>query len=211
MTATAPAPELAPTTASTAYDLYYLVNDKRFFRRDLNRGVSLVDGGRDSAILWHTARGEAGRQLWTDIVSVNMTSGTSGKNVINNCRIDFHGGRFLVVTDAGITGQADRGRTPVYRDFVRALHSRLALAPPGAIRFSAGISNAGQVVMLTLSAIAGLLFVATPPGLVMILREWRALGPLAAVASFIWPFWKVIEDNWPRTYDPRQPPGELMD
>jgi hypothetical protein len=211
MTATAPAPELPTATDSTAYDLYYLVNDKRFFRRDLNRGVSLVDGGRDSAILWRTTKGEADRQLWTDIISVNMTSGTSGKDVVNNCRIDFRGGRFLIVTDAGTTGQADHGRTPIYRDFVRALHSRLALAPPGTIRFSAGISNARQVVMLTLGAIARLLFVATPPGLVMILREWRALGPLATGTSFIWPFWKVIETNRPRSYDPRFPPGELMD
>jgi hypothetical protein len=211
MAATAPAPELAPATVSTAYDLYYLVNDKRFFWRDLNRGVTLIDGGRDSAILWHTTKGKAGRQLWTDIISVNLTSGTSGKEVVNNCRIDFRGGRFIIVTDAGMTGQADHGRTPIYRDFVRALHSRLALAPQGTIRFSAGIWQARQVVMLTLGVIARLLFVATPPGLVMILREWRALGPLAAGTSFIWPFWKIIEDNWPRTYDPRQPPGELMD
>jgi hypothetical protein len=83
--------------------------------------------------------------------------------------------------------------------------------PQGTIRFSAGISQAGHVVMLTLGAIAGLLFVATPPGLVMILREWRALGPLAVGTNFIWPFWNVIRDNRPRTYDPRQPPGELMD
>jgi hypothetical protein len=211
MTATAPAPELAPATDSTAYDLYYLVNDKRFFWRDLNRGVTLVDGGRDSAILWHTTKGEAGRQLWTDIISVNLTSGTSGKDVINNCRIDFRGGRFIVVTDAGPTGQVNHGRTPIYRDFVRALHSRLALAPQGTIRFSAGIWQTRQVLMLTLGVIARLLFVATPPGLVMIVREWRALGPLAAGTSFIWPFWKTIEDNWPRTYDPREPPGELMD
>jgi hypothetical protein len=211
MAATAPAPELASAAASTAYDLYYLVNDKRFFWHDLNRGVSLIDGGRDSAILWRTTKGETDRQLWTDIISVNMTSGTSGKDVVNNCRIDFRGGRFLIVTDAGTTGQADHDRTPIYRDFVRALHSRLALAPQGTIRFSAGIWQARQVVMLTLGVIARLLFVATPPGLVMILREWRALGPLATGTSFIWPFWKVIETNRPRSYDPRFPPGELMD
>src|SRR3569623_690610 len=102
-----PAPDKTPVMASTAYDLHYLVNDKRFFWRDLNRGVSLIDGGRDSAILWRTTKGEADRQLWTDIISANMTSGTSGKDVVNNCRIDFRGGRFLIGTDAGTTGQAD--------------------------------------------------------------------------------------------------------
>ena len=34
---------------------------------------------------------------------------------------------------------------------------------------------------------------------------------LGAGAAFMWPFWRVVENNRPRTYDPRHPPGELME
>ena len=201
----------APATASTAYDLYYLLNGKRFFWRNPNHGVTLFDAGRQSAIIWRNDAGEVGRQLWTDIVSVNMTSGTTGKAVVNNCRINFRDGRFLTVTDGGPSGEVDHDRTPPYRDFVRALHTRLAAAPQGTIRFSAGVSETRHNVMMAMGVIAALFFIGTPVVLLFVIRDWRVLGPLAAGAAFIWPFWKVIETNRPRDYDPRTPPGELMD
>ncbi|ABE63633.1 conserved hypothetical protein [Nitrobacter hamburgensis X14] len=205
-----PMTEPAPDTASTAYDLHYLVNGERLFWRSASRGLTLIDGGRDSAIAWRTDDGEAGRQLWTDIVSVNMP-GTDGKDAVSKCRIDFRGGRFLVVTDAGTTGKVDHARTPVYRDFVRALHLRLADAPEGSIRFTVGVSQTYRNVMVALGVITALLFVATPAVLVVDLHEWRALGPLTAGATFIWPFWKKIGSNRPHVYDPRHPPDEPMD
>jgi hypothetical protein len=64
----------APATVSAAYDLYYLLNGKRFFWRNPNHGLTLFDAGRQSAIIWRNDAGEAGRQLWTDIASVNMSS-----------------------------------------------------------------------------------------------------------------------------------------
>ena len=203
--------ELSPASASTAYDLYYLQNGKHFFWRNPNHGVTLIDDRRDSAILWQPEKGEAGRQLWTDIVSVNMTSMTSGKDIVNNCRINFRDGRFLVVTDGGPSGEVDHDRTPVYRDFVRAMHLRLAQAPAGTIAFNAGASAGRHRLMVATGVFAALFFVGTPLVLVFIVRDWRVLLTLAAGAAFIWPFWKVIEANRPRSYDPRQPPGELMD
>jgi hypothetical protein len=200
-----------PASASTAFDLYYLQNGKHFFWRNPNHGVSLIDAGRESAIAWRPESGEAVRGLWTDIVSVNMTSATNGKNIINNCRINFRNSRFLVVTDAGTTGEVDHDRTPVYRDFVRALHLRLAQAPAGTIAFNAGASEGRHTVMMVMGVIAALFFVGTPLVLVFIVRDWRVLLTLGAGAAFIWPFWKVIETNRPRSYDPRRPPGELMD
>ncbi len=201
---------IAPAPA-TAYDLYYLLDGKRFFWRNPNHGVTLLDAGRDSAILWRTDSGEAGRQLWTDIVSVNMTSGTTGKDVVNNCRINFRDGRFLVITDGGPSGEVDHDRTPPYRDFVRALHRRLAAAPQGTIRFTAGVSEGRHTGMMVIGVIAALFFVGTPLVLLFLVRDWRVLGVLAAGAAFIWPFWKVIEANHPRDYDPHHPPGELME
>ncbi|MGB3446005.1 MAG: hypothetical protein WBA48_04840 [Xanthobacteraceae bacterium] len=201
----------APATASTAYDLYYLLNGKRFFWRNPNHGVTLFDAGRQSAIIWRNDAGEVGRQLWTDIVSVNMTSGSDGKNVVNSCLIRFRDGRSLTVTDAGSSGQVDHDRTPPYRDFVRALHTRLAAAPAGTIRFTAGFSEGRHTGMVAILVIAALFFVGTPLVLLFIVRDWRVLGVLAAGIGFVWPFWIIAERNRPRAYDPRTPPGELMD
>jgi hypothetical protein len=202
-----PAP---PAMASTAYDLYYLVNGERLFSRSASHGVALIDAGRDSAVAWRAADREAGRQLWTDIVSVNMPD-TDGKDAVDKCRIDFRGGRFLMVTDAGISGKVDRARVPVYRDFIRALHERLADAPEGAIRFTCGVSPTYRKAMLALGVITVLLFVVAPAVLVVDFHEWRAIGPLTAGATFIWPFWKKIGTNRPHVYDPHHPPGEPTD
>jgi hypothetical protein len=59
--------------------------------------------------------------------------------------------------------------------------------------------------------IAALFFVGTPLVLAFVVRDWRVLLTLGAGAAFVWPFWKVIEANRPRSYDARFPPGELMD
>lgn len=65
--------------------------------------------------------------------------------------------------------------------------------------------------MTAIGVIAALFFVGLPVVLLFAVRDWRVLGVLAAGAGFMWPFWKIIERNRPRGYDPRHPPGELMD
>jgi hypothetical protein len=199
-----------PATASTSYDLYFVVDGKRFFWRNPNHGVTLIDAGRESAIAWRAESGED-RTLWTDIVAVNMLSATDGKQAVNHCIVRFRDGRTLAVTDAGASGQVDHDRTPPYRDFARALHARLALAPHGTIRFTAGVSEGRHTGMMVIGAIAALFFVGTPLVLLFIVRDWRVLGVLAAGAAFVWPFWKIVETNRPRDYDPKNPPPELMD
>lgn len=208
MTTVSPAD--ASAIASTSYDLYFLLNGKRFFWRNPNCGLTLIDAGRESRLTWRTESGEDSRR-WTDIVSVTMMSGTDGRNEINSCQIQFRGGHSITATDTGSDGQLDAARTPVYRDFVRALHARLALAPEGTIRFSAGVSEGRHTAMLVTLMIGALFFVATPLVLLFIVRDWRVIGVLCAGAAFMWPFWRVVENNRPRTYDPHHPPGELME
>jgi hypothetical protein len=200
----------APVTSSKAYDLHFVLDGKRFFWRNPNLGVSLIDAGPDSAILWRTEDGE-GRRLWTDITNVNMLSVSDGKSAVNHCCIQFGDGRSITVTDAGASGQVDDARTPIYRDFIRALHARLKHAPQGLIRFTAGVSESRHTVLVAVVMIGALFFVATPFVLLFIVRDWRVLGVLAAGVGFMWPLWKIIENNRPRDYDPQQPPGELME
>jgi hypothetical protein len=204
------APMNAPAIASKHYALHFLIDETRFFWRNPNLGVSIIDAGRDSALAWTTESGEA-RRLWTEIAAVNMVSTSDGKAEVNQCRVEFRDGRSITLTDAGSTGTLDEEKTPLYRDFVRALHARLAQAPQGTIRFTAGVSEARHMLLTVTMCIAALLFVALPLVLLFIVRDWKVLGALAAGAGFVWPFWKIAEKNRPRSYDPRHPPGELME
>jgi hypothetical protein len=200
----------APAPVSTHYDLHFLIDHKGFFWRNPNCGVALIDAGRDSALAWTTERGEVSR-LWTEIRAVNMISTSDGKAEVNQCRIDFRDGRSLTLTDAGSAGSVDEEKTPIYRNFVRALHARLALAPPGTIRFTAGVSESRHMVMTIAAFVGALFFVGLPLVLLFIVRDWKVLGALAAGAGFIWPLWNLVEKNRPRGYDPHHPPGELME
>jgi hypothetical protein len=200
----------APAPLSTHYDLHFLIDHKRFFWSNPNLGVTLIDAGKDSALAWQSETGEV-RRLWTDIKAVNMISTSDGKAEVNQCRVEFRDGRSITLTDAGSGGTLDEEKTPLYRDFVRALHERLAHAPKGTIRFSAGVSEGRHMLLTVTVYVAALFFVALPVGLLFIVRDWKVLGALAAGAGFVWPLWKIAEKNRPRSYDPRHPPGELME
>lgn len=202
--------DATPASASKSYDLHFLLNDKRFFWKNPNRGVAIVDAGRDSCLTWQ-AGGNAARRLWTDIAAVAMTTGTDGKAEVNQCRIAFRDGSALTLTDAGADGRVDHSRTGIYRDCMNALHRRLAQAPGGTIAFTAGVSQTRYIGLKIAVTIAALIFVITPFVLLFIVRDWRVLFTLAAGAAFVWPMWKVLEKSKPRSYDPKYPPGELME
>lgn len=192
------------------YDLYFVLDGKRFFWSNPNCGVSLVTAGLDSRIVWET-EGREERERWSDIASVGMTSAMDGKSEVNQCRIEFRDGRSLTVTDTGSSGTLDESRTPVYRDFVRALHADLAKAPAGTIVFRAGASEGRYFGMRIVLVIAALFFVGIPLVLLFIVRDWKVLGVLCAGSAFVWPFWRIVQNNRPRSYDPRNPPVELME
>jgi len=165
-----------------------------------------------STARWCNDAGKAGRQFWTDIVAINMSSGSDGKDVLNSCLIRFRDGRFLAVTDAGPSGQIDHDHTPPpYRDFVRALHRRLAAAPPGTNRFTARFSESRHTGMVAILVTAALFFIGLPLVLLFIVHDWHVLGVLAAGIGFVWPFWTIAGRNRLHDDDPRHPPGELMD
>ena len=199
-----------PAPVLRRYDIHFLVNDRRFFWRNPNCGIAIIDAGMDSALEWHDDV-VAMRRRWTDIIAVSLTSASDGSDAVNQCRIAFRDGSTLTATDANASGTVDHDRTPLYRDFVNALHRRLATAPEGTIRFTAGLSEGRHTALTIAIFLAILLFVGTPFVLLFIVRDWRVLGTLAAGAAFIWPFWKMLENNRPRRYDPRHPPTELME
>ncbi len=206
----APLPANAPPArADTHYDICFVIDGKRFFWKNPNHGVTITDAGPGSCLTWQED-GRETQRLWTDIAAVSMNSGTDGKNEVNNCRIVFRDGRAITVTDTGTDGRLDESRTPIYRDFVRALHRRLALAPEGVIVFNAGVSEGRYLGMRIVLVIAALFFVGLPLILLLWIRDWKIIGVLGAGAMFVWPFYNVVKNNKPRHYDPRNPPPELM-
>ena len=213
-TGTAPSPAAKPAPPARtdkSYDIHFLLDDKRLFWKNPNRGVTITDAGRASCLTWETDGHEMSR-LWTDIAAVNMTLATDGRNNVNHCRIRFRDGRIITVMDTGPDGRLDESRTPIYRDFARALNARLAKAPEGVIEFRAGVTEGRYLGMKIALAIAALLFVGTPLVLLMLVRyDWRILGALSVGMAFMWPFWKAVQHNKPRSYDPRRPPPELME
>ena len=196
--------------ASQTYDLSFVLPGKRFFWKNPNVGVTITDAGAESCLTWQN-EGRAESRLWTDIVAVKLTSANVGRDTIDQCRITFRDGGWIVVSDTGASGLLDAGRTPTYRAFVGALHARLAQAPAGTISFHAGASEGRYKAMQVVLVIAALFFVATPLVLLMLVGDWRILGILAGGAGLIWPFWKLAQNNRPRSYDPRRPPNELME
>jgi len=123
--ASEPVPVPAPAPVATPYELAFTTDRKRFYWTNPNCGITIVDAGRDSALVWETPQGEE-RRRWTEISAVNMLLASDGKQEVNQCRIDFNDGRSLTVSDAGANGQLDETRTPIYRAFARALNARLA-------------------------------------------------------------------------------------
>jgi len=204
-----PASDPAQPRADTGYDLCFVLDGKRFFWKNPNCGITITDAGLASCLKWRT-EGRETQRLWTDIAAISMNSGTDGKSEVNNCRIAFRDGRAITVTDTGTDGRLDESRTPVYREFVRALHARLALAPESTIMFNAGMSEGRYLAMRIILVIAALFFVGTPLVLLAWIRDWKIIGVLGAGAVFVWPFWNIVKNNKPRRYDPRNPPPELM-
>ena len=205
----APSPS-PPASAAKSYDLYYVIRGKRFFWRNPNHGITIIDEGRNSALTW-LDEGRECRGRWLDIAGVNLMLASDGKANVNQCEIRFSNGECITVTDTGAAGTLEEDRTPVYRDFVRALNARLAMAPQGTIAFTAGVSEGKYLGLKIVFGIAAAFFVALPFVLLFIVRDWKVLGTLAAGAAFIWPFWKAVQHGRPRTYEPKYPPEELME
>ncbi len=199
-----------PAPVSKTYDLQFLLDNQGWYWSNPNRGVTITDDGPDSSMTWQ-AEGGSGKGLWTDIVSVTMRAATAGRGAVNHCRIQFRDGSAFTVTNAGADGTLDESRIPIYRDFVRALHERLADAPPGTIRFIAGVSQGRYQFLQAMLFIAAVFFVGIPLVLLLVIRDWHILGLMAGGAAFVWPMWRVVTRNHPRDYDPRHPPGELVE
>ena len=208
MDTAAPTPQSPPgETPGRRYDLTLMTGRPRFVFRNPNRGVTL----QPDALLW-TQDGQEIRAPLNTIRTIRMQSGGDWRNAMNQCQIEFSGGRMLTVTDGSAYGTTDDAQTPIYRAFVRDLHHTLERAKlTSGIRFIAGYGEGRYMVVLVCAVILGVMGVATPLVLLLIVRKLEVLGLLVAGCAMCWPLAKMVMANQPRSYNPAYPPGELME
>lgn len=202
-------PALSPLPKnSRSHDVYFYVDGgARFVLRNPNHGIAVDDDG----IAW-TSNGTAHRQAYATIAAVHLQTAALGNaaSVIDQCEIDFVGDPSVTVSNASSNGLPDQTQTPLYRDFVRDLHARFAVHGAGAVRFTAGMAPWRYKMLLAAMFAAGLLFVVTPLGLLVVTRDWHVLIAMAMGVSLCWPFTRLMMNNAPRDYTPDRLPDELL-
>jgi hypothetical protein len=197
-----------PPESPRTHDVYfYVAGGPRFFLRNSNRGITVDNNG----IAW-TAGGASCARAFAAITAVHLQTAALGNanNVIDQCRIEFTDAPAVTVSNASASGLPDDARTPLYREFVRDLHARLAARGATAIRFTAGMTPWRYKGLFVTMVVAGLLFIVTPLGLVAVTGDWHALIPMGMGVSLCWPITRLMMKNAPRDYTPDRLPIELL-
>ncbi len=201
-------PDLSPPKNSRVYDVYfYVAGGPRLFLRNPNHGIAVDDDG----IAW-TSNGKTHRQAFGTVAAVHLQTAALGNaaNVIDRCKIEFTDGPAVTVSNASSSGLPDKTQTPLYRDFVRDLHARLAAHGCGATRFTAGMAQWRYRMLFGALIAAGLIFVVTPIGLLIVTGDLHVLIPMAMGLSLCWPLTRLMMNNAPRDYTPDRLPEELL-
>jgi hypothetical protein len=204
------APAAAPPKAAPApknYPLYFRAAGMGMYFKNTCLGVTLTG----NSLEWHVDGKDDGAQL-INIATIHLQSGGDFKNATNQCTIVFKDRFAITVTDANSLGVTDDSQTPLYRDFVRALHARLAATglADGAIAFTSGYQGARFAVAAVASALLGIIAFGIPLVIWIWKGDWHAFWLLCGGAFLLWPMFKMVKHNKPSHYDPKRLPEELM-
>ncbi len=188
------------------YKLFLREGFSRFLWRLRDEGITLSG----DTLRWEHD-GRPRERSFDDLRDVRLTSAHIHKSGdVGLCQLKFSDGQLLTVQSTDMSGLADHDRAPIYGDFVRDLHKRLAARKGSTIAFHAGDDPRGRILTLIVVTIAILFFGALPLGLFLFKPGWETLGVLGAGAAFIWPVWKTMHRNEPRGYSPSQVPEDLL-
>jgi hypothetical protein len=152
--------------------------------------------------------GRMGFRPYADIVSVNVSSAHIPRSgLIGQCLITFRYGTTLVVSTVNASGLPDPSRHETYAEFLADFHQRLIAAGlANKIVFTSG-ATPGKAMLFTIALVAGgLLFVALPLVLALVVQSWQPLEICLVGLLFLWPSWEVAQRNQPGTYHPSSPP-----
>jgi hypothetical protein len=191
---------------SKSYDLYLRLGERPLVWSIPDHGLTL----KDDEIAW-IAGGRHSQASLRAIVEVHLQIGCIEDNAIASCRLRFANGLTLSITSSNSRGFQDAALDKLYIEFVYDLHARLAARREARIAFTAGFSE-GRYQFVTVVAVvaAGLFFVVTPVMLLLITGEWKVALATYTGVVLLWPLYKVIKANAPRSYDPRHVPPELL-
>jgi hypothetical protein len=195
----------APGDSPRSYDLYLAEGPRRIFVKLTVHGITVSDRG----LAW-TSGGTACEAPFTDIAAIHLGAGLIGQSTLDTCRIEFTDGDGFAAADWSASGMPDDGKLPIYRDFVRDLHARLAARSFGAIRFTSGFPQWRYNIVLGAAIGLGLMWFAALITTLFLAPGLTGLGILISGAFLLPPVIKLLRNTAPRSYTPDQLPIELL-
>lgn len=194
-------PDAQPT--KTHYDLFARTAERRFVWRFKDHGVTVEDDALSLVI-----GGQWLRIPFDRIMTVTLSSNAIPRSgTIGQCTIQLVSGSRYVIGNGNDQGLADGHRDGPYRRFIGQLHQRLiATGAAKNIRFVSGYSETRRTILIAALAVAVAFFVVLPLILLLIVKDLKILGVLAAGAALVWPAMRVAGANRPGLYSPQNPP-----
>jgi len=116
----------------------------------------------------------------------------------------------LLIVSGNSRGFPDAAQDRPYVEFIHDLHARLAALSNVSTAFTSGISEARHQFGIVFLVIVALILVVLPAVMLLYTWEWKVMLIIYSCAAFLWPFYKMLQANAPRAYDPRHVPEELM-
>jgi hypothetical protein len=192
-----------PFDTARHFDLYTRDGEARFRWRLTDRGVVIEDDA-----LGLIRHGRWTRAPYNRIVSITLNSGNAGRSgTIANCTIQLSNGTRVVISNVNDRGLPDGSHDGPYRLFIETLHTKLLeIGAASSMRFISGYSPVRINVLIVISIVAGLMFVALPLVLLLLTREIKMLIALVFSGGLLWSVARIIRVNQPGTYRPSRPP-----
>lgn len=195
---------VAPRTKAHSYDLALRVAGQGFALTIRNRGIKVSSERIDWKI---DGRADAARL--DEIAEVHLQTGGSWQNPIALCRITFHDGATLTVSDVDKNGRKDEAVADTYGAFVRDLHGRLAKLDSGT-RFTAGYSQTQFHVIAACAVLLGAMAIGIPVVVFLFKPRVELFLLLGTGLALTVPLFTMLLKNSPRSYEPTCIPPELL-
>jgi hypothetical protein len=197
----------SPAAATTYHALFISDGNTSFRWAITDSGITLSADG----LSW-TIDGNERARTYSDIFSIRLQRAAAGTGAgVGICEIGFRDGITLKIMGGSAHGIADAEKAPLYADFVRDLHKRLAARQDTShIYYNAGLSQ-GRYTVLTIAIVASaILFGLLPLGLLIMIHDLHTLILFVTSGGLLWSFYMLWQKNRPRPYTPTSVPEELL-
>ena len=192
------------------HDVRFTTSMRESFMHTANRGVTLAP----EHIAW-TFDGKPDSAPFKNIVEVCVQKGPGAHRFIRICQITFADRFKLLVTDGNEFAIPTEAQRTAYRGFMHDLHARLAAhaavrdGPP--IAFTAGFAAKVHRWLKVRIALWVLVFVGAPLAVFLTTGEVEPFLLLIGTLVVGTLYWRLVQSNAPRTYDPARPPKDLAE